>query len=86
METKSIIVLYIRMNKIQESGSDTFVLHTIVKNSIKLTNSKFLRKLKSDNCPVHKLLYILRTHSLYTGRIARWEEALLSCFCEIIVS
>lgn len=86
METKNIIEFYIRMNKIQASGSDTLVLHRIVKNSIKLTNPKFVRKLKSDNWPVYNLLYVLKTHPLYTGRFTTWKEALISCFREMTVS
>lgn len=41
------------MNKIQVTGRDILVFHWTVKNSIKLANPTFVRKLRSDNFPVH---------------------------------
>lgn len=39
------------MKKIQVSGRDILAFHQTVKNSIKLANPTFVRRLKSDTCP-----------------------------------
>ena len=65
----------IRKNKMQESGSDVLVLHRAVKVCMKLANSDFVRKLKSDNCPSAQSFVCPQIHSVFVGKFTRREEA-----------
>lgn len=70
----------------QESGSDVLVLHRADKVRMKLANSNFVRKLKSDSCPSTQSFVCPQTHSVFVGKSTPWGKAPHSYFCNITVS